>query len=341
MDNEYKYMVCTRCYTYNQTSFIEDTLNGFYIQNTTFPVVYCIVDDASTDGEQDVLRKWAKSHLYIGSKAGESVRKTEYGELIIANQKNKSNQLFVILLLSENHKQNGRSKLQYLSEWMDNSKYIALCEGDDYWIDSLKLQKQVLFLDDHDDFVMTYTGSIVIDENSQKVIHREPKHLSGNITKELLIRGNFIDTATVCFKNKEKEWKKVLSEIPFPLLMGDKPRWIFYSTLGKIQFLRDKTTVYRCLPESASHTKDYRKLMAFVDNTEKITCYFNELFKVGIKERAIKKKYDAARVRESAKLNRTEFQKQWKQYLSNYPCGLFNIRLDIIAVIRILFNKAV
>ena len=56
---EYKgdnnYMVATLCFTYNQAPYIENTLNGFSIQETSFPVVYIIVDDASTDGEQEVI----------------------------------------------------------------------------------------------------------------------------------------------------------------------------------------------------------------------------------------------------------------------------------------------
>ena len=56
MEQNYKYMVVTKCMTYNQSKFICDTLKGFEMQATTFPVVYCIVDDASTDGEQGLLQ---------------------------------------------------------------------------------------------------------------------------------------------------------------------------------------------------------------------------------------------------------------------------------------------
>lgn len=52
MEQDYKYKVVTLCMTYNQASYIEETLHGFTMQETSFPMVFCIVDDASTDGEQ-------------------------------------------------------------------------------------------------------------------------------------------------------------------------------------------------------------------------------------------------------------------------------------------------
>ena len=58
-----KYMVCTRCFTYNQAPYIVDAMNGFAMQETTFPVVSLIVDDASTDGEPDVIRKYISENF--------------------------------------------------------------------------------------------------------------------------------------------------------------------------------------------------------------------------------------------------------------------------------------
>ena len=55
-DSAYKYMVCTRCFTFNHAPYIVDAMNGFVMQETTFPVITIIVDDASTDGEPEVIR---------------------------------------------------------------------------------------------------------------------------------------------------------------------------------------------------------------------------------------------------------------------------------------------
>lgn len=342
MDLDFKYMVVTRCFTYNHAQYIIDALNGFSIQETTFPVVYVIVDDASVDGEQVIIREWAKDNLdYENSTT--LWKDMSYGKLAEAPLKGKPQLVFAIILLAENHYQSGKGskRLDYTSQWDNNAKYRAICEGDDYWTDPLKLEKQVTFLEMHNDYVLTYTDSDVVNQYSQKVFHRNPLRFSGHITEKLIKRGNFIDTATVCHLNKDKEWLEVRSNIPFKLKMGDKPKWIYYSTLGKVKYLKDKTTVYRLLPESASHTKDIQKAMAFIDNTAEITRYFNEFYNIGIKESNIKRKCYVAKVREAAKFSKTEFIYYWRILLTQYPWEIFNMRINIIGVLRVLFNMSV
>lgn len=160
---EYKYMVCTQCMTYNQNPFIEDALSGFSMQETTFPVVYVIVDDASTDGEPDVLKQWCEKNLAL-DESGVAYRKTmEYGDLTYARHKEHKNLFFAVLLLSFNHYSNGlkQKKLEYIKYFMDCSKYFALCEGDDYWIHSNKIQRQVDFLESNPDYTMCFHKAYV------------------------------------------------------------------------------------------------------------------------------------------------------------------------------------
>lgn len=144
MDNineGYVYKVATQCMTYNHANYIEDTLHGFAIQDTDFPVVYLVVDDASTDGEQDVIRNWANNNL-IKKDGVELYRNLSYGQLIEGTLKGKPQLTFVMLLLSENHYQSGKDfkKYEFISEWLNDAKYHAICEGDDYWPFSDKLQ---------------------------------------------------------------------------------------------------------------------------------------------------------------------------------------------------------
>lgn len=63
MDNESRFMVCIHCMTYNQSAYITDALNGFAMQQTDFPFVALIFDDASTDGEQGVIKKYLEEHF--------------------------------------------------------------------------------------------------------------------------------------------------------------------------------------------------------------------------------------------------------------------------------------
>ena len=148
-------IVTTQCMTYNQVSYIEDTLRGFAIQKTTFPALFIIVDDASTDGESDLLRNWANSNL---NPSLEWIDKP-YGQLVEAQFNSNPLLTFVILLLNENHYQTGRNliKNSYITEWTEKARYGAICEGDDYWIDPLKLQKQVDFMESHPEYSMCHT----------------------------------------------------------------------------------------------------------------------------------------------------------------------------------------
>lgn len=153
MEKEYDYMVCVKCMTFNHALYINDTLIGFLMQKTSFPVVFCIIDDASTDGESRFLKEWANENLIC-----ESVDRLAYGEQIIGKAKNNNNLNFVILLLKENHYSKKKAKLPYISEWESSSKYFAYCEGDDYWTSPHKLQKQVVFLENHPSYSLCVHG---------------------------------------------------------------------------------------------------------------------------------------------------------------------------------------
>ncbi|KRB55965.1 glycosyltransferase [Flavobacterium sp. Root186] len=123
-------LVSIICTTFNHENFISETLNGFLIQKTTFPFEIIVHDDASTDNTASVINDFAAKY-----------------PLIIKPILQKENQY---------------SKKE-VNIWSDftfpkaKGKYIALCEGDDYWIDELKLQKQVDFLENNTEYVITWT----------------------------------------------------------------------------------------------------------------------------------------------------------------------------------------
>ena len=167
MERDYKYMVATRCMTYNHAPFIEETLHGFTIQETSFPTIYIVVDDASTDGEQDVLRRWVDDNMIL-KEGSEIWVKKSYGSLAVAPLKSNPLSTFAILLLNENHYQsgNGYKRLEYIAEWNAISKYIAMCEGDDYWTDIYKLQKQVDYLEIHPQISFSCTRYNVLNQNN-------------------------------------------------------------------------------------------------------------------------------------------------------------------------------
>lgn len=314
IEKDIKYKVCTRCFTFNQASYIEDAMNGFTMQETTFPVVTLIVDDASTDSEPEVIQNYLKKHFQEPYRKEE----TDYAHIICAHHKTNPYCDFVVLLLKYNHYSVKKPKMPYIVEWTDNAKYHAICEGDDYWIDKNKLQKQVDFLEQNREYVLTYTNAIVVDKDSNVINQLTYKRYSGTCTKSLITEGNYIVTAGVCYRNKyDKEWSEVRTSIPFALMLGDKPLWIMLSTKGKFHFFEDYMVAYRKLEQSASHTKDYNKAMRYSDNVRDINLFFNKFYDLGISEKRIQQDSKLHRLRASYLLN-------WSPFLINHIKVLLN-----------------
>lgn len=157
-------MVAIRCFTYNQSAYITDALNGFVMQQTNFPFVAMIVDDASTDDEPKILLDYYSTNFDSENKNVAYQENTDYGTVLFAQHKTNRNCFFAVLLLKENHYRQRKSKSPYLARWTDNSNYLALCEGDDYWTDPNKLQKQVDFLEGHPEFGLCYTDFDLFDQ---------------------------------------------------------------------------------------------------------------------------------------------------------------------------------
>lgn len=119
-------LVSISCITFNHAPYIRQCLDGFMMQQTNFPFEVLIHDDASTDGTTEIIREYAEKYP--------DIIKPLYEE--------------------ENQWVKGRRGSAVFNFPRAKGKYIALCEGDDYWTDPLKLQKQVDFLEANPDFVM-------------------------------------------------------------------------------------------------------------------------------------------------------------------------------------------
>ena len=99
---QYKFMVCTRCYTYNHEPYIKDALNGFAMQKTTFPIVTVVIDDASTDKTAEIIRQFINENCDLH--APEAYEKDmDYGRVTYAPLRTNPNNHFAIVYLKENH----------------------------------------------------------------------------------------------------------------------------------------------------------------------------------------------------------------------------------------------
>ena len=258
------FKVCVRCFTFNQAKYIEETMNGFTMQQTNFPFVCCIVDDASTDGEQEVLKSYMKTNFNFSSSAVSFEKDTDYAYILFAQHKENTNCFFAVLLLHENLYSSPKYNLKfnYIAEWRENCEYEAICEGDDFWIDKDKLSKQVSFLDSHPDYGFSYAKAYSCNESgviNKAIIYGQKKESFDD-----LIKGNTIPTLTVIFRKTIYDlYRKEIQDNP-AWGMGDYPMWLYFILHSKVHFINDIVGVYRVLPESASHSRSLKKKIKFV-----------------------------------------------------------------------------
>lgn len=193
-------LVHTRTMTYMHENFIRDCIEGILMQRTTFPVQVLIHDDASTDKTAEIVREYH----------------SKYPNLIKAYYQTENS-------YSKKDKHERRSTFW---SWRIG-KYEAVCEGDDYWADPHKLQKQADFLEANADYVLCYHDAVIIDERGQVVknslvANKYKRNLSAD---ELKKHSNVIPTASVCYRNNTVERPPEIFNVP----AGDT---FFYSILG-------------------------------------------------------------------------------------------------------------
>lgn len=167
-------LVSIICNTYNHVSFIRQCLDGFIMQQTSFPIEILVHDDASTDGTADIVREYERNYPYLIKPIYQKENQYSKGVKVTLTY------------------QYSRAK----------GKYIALCEGDDYWTDPLKLQKQVDFLENNFEYS-------VCGHRFQSYIERDSKLLDydtgidGEYTLEdLIYRNVFCSTLSVVFRKE-------------------------------------------------------------------------------------------------------------------------------------------
>jgi glycosyltransferase involved in cell wall biosynthesis len=202
------------CTTFNQANFITDAINGFLSQETTFPVEFIIYDDASNDGTREIIEKYQKLYPKI----------------------------IKPIFQNENQKSKGiKPSLTYIYP-VCQGKYIAKCEGDDYWTDPLKLQKQVDFLETNEDFAVCHHNLLVTYDDPDKKSHfSNPAAQKEVTTIEDLSLGNYIFTASCMFRHRLYEFPDWLAKCP----IGDYPTHMLNAQFGKIKYFQDVMGVYR------------------------------------------------------------------------------------------------
>lgn len=227
-----KPLVSVRCITYNHAKYIGQALDGFLMQKTTFPFEIIVHDDASTDGTEQIIRAYAE----------------QFPRLIkpIYEEEN---------LYS---KQGGA--ITKIVNAQIKGKYIAACEGDDYWIDPYKLQKQVDFLERNPEYEMCYTNFNIYHQKTgtfeNDLLTTQPERFPHDytLTEWILRRGYTAPMTWVYTKRLLDSYKRL------PSCDGTFVMFAHFIASAKVKCLEtDTTAVYRSLTESASHSPDPEK----------------------------------------------------------------------------------
>lgn len=283
------WMVCVICTTYNQSGYIIDALDGFVMQQTVFPFVCCIVDDASTDGEQEVIRKYVNENFDIQDISIAFDKDVDYGHVSFAQHKTNNNCYFAVIYLKENHYRK-KSKKPYIKEWEDNAKYIALCEGDDYWTDPRKLQRQVDFLEGHPEyslcchrFKIHYENTDTWTDDFAGKAFTENTGVEGlDVTNSENFRTRFTWTLTLCYR------KASLEGIDWPPYKFGRRDFNFHYHLlkaGKGWCFADYMGVYR------KHDGGIWSSLSSLDGAQtRLECY-EDLYKYNKDDKVVQDRY--------------------------------------------------
>lgn len=176
------------CNAYNHEKYIGRALESFVLQRTDFKFEVLVHDDASTDGTADIIREYEK----------------KYPELIkpIYQTENQYSKYGGV-----------NRKFQFPRA---RGKYYAICEGDDYWTDPLKLQKQYDLMEQHPEVDMCSHGSVVIDARTEQILHHTMQRRENGIipTAEVISKGGgFVMTNSLFYRasmlENEPEFRKV------------------------------------------------------------------------------------------------------------------------------------
>lgn len=205
------YTVVITCITFNHEKYIEDALKGFVMQQTTFTYIALIIDDASTDQTTRIIRKYEQ----------------EYPDIIKG------------IYLKDNHYSKGISKNPYIMPWINKCKYVAYCEGDDYWIDPYKLQKQFIYLENNPEYSMCFHEAKIINETN---IHFEYRNIENReYSSNELFKEWIVPTASILVK----------SVVPINMirdkriLNGDINIVLAAANIGKVYGMHEVMSVYR------------------------------------------------------------------------------------------------
>ena len=258
MKNKENIMVSICCTTYNHAKYIKQALDGFVMQKTDFKYEILVYDDCSLDGNIEIIREYEKKYP----------------------------ELFDVIIAEENYYSKG-IKVGNVNYRRAKGKYIAVCEGDDYWTDPYKLQKQYDYMEANDSCTICFHNARIIDMESDldrifvPYLHENKRFMKKNNEYnmgEVELLG-FIPTASLFFRAKYIKEMPDFMEYAMP---GDSAVKLFLTSQGYAYMFSDIMSVYRVnsinsiMKSWAKSQKDIDKKKIFLDKVYRTIEDFNK-----------------------------------------------------------------
>lgn len=285
--------------TYGHEKYIRESIEGVFIQKTNFPIELIISNDCSPDNTDEIVNKTIKN-------APQNI-KVKY----FRHQEN--------IGMNRNH------------QWalqQTKGKYVAICDGDDYWINENKLQTQVDYLEQNPDYTICCHNFKILDKNTLlEESFLDKLHIKNSYTIEDLSKNNIIATLTAVFRNKKIIYPDWTKEAP----LGDLILFLNIAQEGEIKYFHEKWAVYRKNVGVWHKNKvDHLKMIELYSN---LINDYKHLKKVKNNLNTIRKKYIKAFLKE---LKPIEI---FKSSYFNILSFIEKIKLLIIVFIKFIKNS--
>ena len=210
-----KIMVSICCFAYNHEPYIRKCLDGFIMQKTNFEFEVLIHDDASTDNTTNIIKEYEE----------------KYPDIIKP------------IYQTENQYSKGVSISRKFLNPLVKGKYIALCEGDDYWTDELKLQKQVDFLENNPEYTICVHQTTVHNCNT----NNDSLFTNQMEDKDYTLEEVAVGTGSVFATSSFLTVKSVRTDMPscfFSKCFGDYQTILYGTLMGKCHYFAANMSVY-------------------------------------------------------------------------------------------------
>lgn len=258
--SEIKPLVAIHCLVYNHEPYLRECFEGFVMQQTNFPFVAIVHDDASTDGSAAIIREYEEKYPHIFKPIYEQENLYQKGGFGTINE-----------VMNEAIGATG-------------AKYVAMCEGDDYWTDSYKLQKQVDFMEANEDVGICYTDYNHSNESANRIYNSmfEQQHKYRPETYEQhLIKPGYLAPMTWVMR------RELMSAIEYPpsYTDGTYVMMLTWLRISNVVYIPEVTAVYRSHVGSASSPIGYAGYYKYSKGVSDTQLYFAEHFPCNVETR--------------------------------------------------------